>query len=79
MHAGNGDAEFEAHEFRQHFGTLNDWNLAGMRFLHFRIGRTYSRTGDHHRCSGDIRCAVALVNGSTQLRQAISHRTAAQI
>ena len=54
-------------------------NFAGVRFLHFRIGCAHCRTGDDNRCSGDIGCAVAFVNGSAQLRQAIGHRAAAQI
>ena len=29
MHAGDGDAVFEAHELGEHFGALNDGNLAG--------------------------------------------------
>ena len=38
VHAGNGDAVFEAHQFREHLCALNHRNLARSRFHNFWIG-----------------------------------------
>ena len=39
VHAGDGDAVFEAHQLGQHLGALNDGNLAGARLDYFGIRR----------------------------------------
>ncbi len=79
MHAGNGDAVFEPHQLRQHFGTLNHRNLAGTRFHDFRIIRRDCRTGHDDRGARDVGGLVAFIDGCAQLSQAIGHRAATQI
>ena len=37
VHACDGDAVFEAHQLRQHFRALNDWNVEGMSLRNFSV------------------------------------------
>ena len=79
VHAGDGDAVLEPHEFGQHLRALDDGNLARVGFDDFRIGGADRGAGDDHGGSGDVAGLVAFVDGGAQLRQAIGDRTAAQI
>ena len=79
VHAGDGDAVFEAHELGQHLGALNDGNLAGVGFEHFRIDGADGGAGDDDGGSGDVAGVVAFIDGGAQVGQAVGDRAAAQI
>ena len=79
MHAGDGDAVFEAHQLGQHLRALDDGNLAGVGLYHLGIGSADRRTGDHDRGPGYVPGVMAFINCRPQLRKPVGHRTAAQI
>ena len=54
VHAGDGDAVFEAHQLGEHLGALDDGNLAGVGFDNFRVRRADRGAGDDDRGSGDV-------------------------
>ena len=79
VHAGDGDAVLEAHQFGQHFGALDDGNFARARFQHFGIGGIDRGTGHHHRGPLDMGGLVAFIDHGAQLGEAIGDGAAAQV
>lgn len=79
MHARDGDAVLEAHQFGEHFGTLDDGDFSGVGGLDFRIFRIDGRAGNDDRGAGDVFRGVAFVNGGAELRQPIGDLAAAQV
>ena len=67
VHAGDGDAVLEAHEFGQHLGAGDDGNLAGVGFDNFRVCGADRRAGDDHSGPGYVAGLVAFVDGCAQL------------
>jgi len=59
MHAGNGDAILQPHEFRQHLSALDDRNVQSCRFGDFGIVANDGRTGDDYIGARNILWAMA--------------------
>ena len=79
MHAGDGDAVFEAHEFGQHFSALDDGNLAGAGLDDLGVAVADRRTCYHDSSAGDMARLVAFIDNGAELRQPVGDRGAAQI
>ena len=79
MHAGDGDAILQPHQFRQHFCALDHGNVQPPRFVDFRISRADCRAGDDNVGPGDVLRALTFKYDCTQAGQPIRHRRAFQI
>ena len=79
MHAGNGDAVFEAHELGEHFGTLNDGDFVGVGFEDLGIHGIDGGACDDHSGPGDVAGVVAFIDGGAEVGEAVSDGAAAQI
>ncbi len=60
MHAGDGDAVLEAHQFGEHFGTGDYRNVAGVGGGDFGVVACDGGTGDDDVSAGDVFGAMAL-------------------
>ena len=74
MGAGDGDAVFQAHEFRQHLGARNHRNLVLVRFVNFGIVRFDRRRGHHHVRVIDVAGLVAVEDRGAEILQAFRDR-----
>ena len=79
MHAGDGDAVFEAHELGEHLGTLDYGDFAGPGFFDLRIVIADGGAGDYDCGVTDVAALVALVDGGSQLRETVGDGAAAQV
>ncbi len=74
VHAGDGDAVFEAHQLGQHLGALDDGNLAGVGFDHFGIVAVTAELVTTTVAPAMLAGVVAFVDGCAQLGQAVGDR-----
>ena len=65
--ASDGDAVFQTHQFREHFGARNNRDFPIVGFDHFRIVRLHRRGSDDDVCAIGVQSLVALVNGGAQV------------
>jgi hypothetical protein len=80
VHAGDGDAVFEAHELGEHFGALDDGDFAGAGFEDFRITSAETAELVTTTCAvADVGGVVALVDGRAELGEAVGDGAAAQV
>ncbi len=79
MHASNGDAVLEAHEFGQHLRTLNDWHMQPPCFFDFRIPSVNRRTGDNDISASEVLRSVAFKHRCAQTRKTVRHQRPLQI
>src|SRR4051812_44481084 len=79
VHAGDGNAVLQAHQFGQHLCALDDGdvNVAGGEDL--RVVFSYRRAGDDDFRTGDIFHAVAFMNSGAEFGKALGNRAAAQV
>ena len=69
MHAGDGNAVFQAHQFRQHLGALDDRKLEAMRLGNLGIISGDGRTGDAGLGALDVLRPMALEALRSQIDQ----------
>jgi hypothetical protein len=69
VRTSNGDAVFQAHQFREHFGTRNNWNFSIVGFDDFRIVRLHRGGSDDDVRAIGVRSLVSLENGRAQFLQ----------
>ena len=67
--AGNGDAEFQPHQLRQHLGPRNHGNLLGLRRHHLGVLGRHGGGDDHHLRLPHIRLLMADKDASAKLFQ----------
>jgi len=79
VHAGDGDAVFEAHEFGEHFGALDDGDFAGVCFEDFWVEGTDGGAGDDNCGVADVGGCVALVDGGAEGGESIGNGSAAKV
>ena len=79
MHAGDGDAVFQPHQLGQHFGPLDDRNLACPGFDDLGIALADRRTRHHHTGADDIPCRVTLEDGCSESAEPIRGSGAAEV
>ncbi len=79
VHAGDGNAVLEAHQFRQHFGARDYWNVQAAGFRDLGIVNRNGGTGDNYVDSGDIRRSVPFESRCTHRCQALGDGRAFQV
>jgi len=79
VHAGDGNAVFEAHELGQHFCAGNDLNFSGVGFNDFRIALGDGGAGYDYRGTDDVVGVVAFIDGCAELGEAVSDGTTAEV
>ena len=67
MHAGNGDAVFQAHQFGQHFRARDDRKMLGAGGGDFRVVRLDGGAGDHNVSASDVFSAVAFKGDGAEI------------
>ena len=67
VRAGDGDAEFQPHQLRQHFRARNHGNLQPVRFDHLDIVLRHGGGNHHHVRALDVRGAMPFVNRRAQV------------
>ena len=71
VHAGDGDAVLQAHQFGQHLGARNDGDVGGARGGDLGIVGANRRAGDDHLGAGDVLGAVAFEDDGAEGGQAL--------
>ena len=71
MHAGDGDAVFQAHQLSQHFRALNDGDMQFAGFGDFGIVGEDGGTGYDYFSIGDIFRSMSFEDGCAQSGQAL--------
>lgn len=79
VHAGDGDAVLEAHEFGEHLRAGDDGDFAEEGFGDFGIVGGDGGGGDDDVGGADLLGAVAFKDGCAQRLQAVGHGGAAQV
>ena len=69
--AGDTDAEFQAHQFTEHFGATDDRYLAAFGFVDFRVVSMNRRRNHHAIGFIDVLGNMPLHNFDADLRQMI--------
>ena len=79
VHAGDGNAVLQAHQFGQHLRTLNDRDVHVVRFGDFGIFRGNRGTGDNDLSPRDVFSAMSFKDGCAEARQPLGHGGTFQI
>ena len=79
VHAGDGNAVFQAHEFRQHLGALDDRKLEAMRLGNLGIISGDGRTGHDGLGALDVLRPMALEDLRSQRYQPRRNRRMSQV
>ncbi len=79
MHAGDGDAVFQAHQLGEHLGALDDGDLARSRLDDLGIALVDGGAGDDDAGADDVSRRVALEDGCAEAAEAIGGCAAAQV
>src|SRR5580704_13295318 len=79
VRAGNGNAVFQAHQLRQHFGARNHGNFQAMRFDYFDVLRMHRRGNHHYMRAMNVFRLMAFANHSAETFQSLRHGGGFQI
>ena len=74
MHARDGDAVLQTHQFGEHLSAWHHWDFAGARFKHLGIVAGYGGARDHNIARRRMGSSVSDVDRRTQGLQPVSDR-----
>src|ERR1700680_4030764 len=79
MHAGDGDAVFQAHQLGQHFRALNHGDVEAVGFGDFGILHGNRRTGHYNFGPRDVFSAMSFEDCSPESGEALVHGRTLQV